>query len=307
MHTFAVAAVVLGLCSGLVHAQPATRPAATPPATTRPASTVTKDVVYGEVGGVKLRLDASVPAGSGPFPAVVLVHGGAWKYGDKNNFVSLFDPLTHAGYAWFSINYRLAPKHPFPACADDVETAMKWVKQHAKDYNIDPDRVALLGESAGGHLVELVAARSDKDSAARPAAVVAMYAPSDLPALAVSAEAHGMVIGPILAAVFGRDTLDEKTQQLLRDASPLTYVKAGLPPFLLLHGTADQLVPMSQSTAFQTACRAVGVPCDLVTVKGGPHGMVMWNLIDPSYKAKIVDFLDSKLKTPTAGAAKSGA
>ena len=299
MHTAAVVGLILTLTCGLVVAAP---PAAKP--STQPAAKVTRDVVFATPAGVKLKLDVSVPATPGPHPAVILVHGGAWQAGDKTNFRALFQPLTDAGYAWFSINYRLAPKFTIPACVEDVETAVTWVKAHAAEYDIDPDRVALLGESAGGHLVELVAARSAEHSPVRPAAVVAFYAPSDLPALAVSSEAHGIAVGSMFSKLFGHAELDETATKLMRDASPLTYVKAGLPPFLLLHGTADTLVPIAQSTAFQAACRAVGVPCDLVTVQGGTHGMILWNLIDQSYKAKVLKFLDQTMKTP-AGAKKA--
>lgn len=297
MHTAAVVGLILFLTCGLVVAvPPATKPSAPP------AAKVTRDVVYATPAGIKLKLDASVPATPGPHPAVILVHGGAWQAGDKTNFRALFQPLTDAGYAWFSVNYRLAPKFTVPACVDDVETAVKWVKDHAAEYDIDPTRVALLGESAGGHLVELVAARSEANSPLRPAAVVAFYAPCDLPALAVSAEANGIAIRPMLSKLFGRNQFDDTAERLLRDASPLTHVKAGLPPFLLLHGTADTLVPIAQSTAFQAALRAVGVPCDLVTVPGGPHGMILWNMIDQSYKAKVLKFLDETIKTPAAPA-----
>ncbi|MDB5325169.1 MAG: rhgT 2, partial [Phycisphaerales bacterium] len=99
-----------------------------------------------------------------------------------------------------------------------------------------------------------------------------------------------------LKALFGRTEIDAAALELLKSASPLTYVKAGLPPFLLLHGTADVLVPIAQSTAFQAALQAVGVPCELVTVRNGPHGMMLWNLIDPSYKDRILSFLDDTLK-----------
>ena len=291
MDSYAVALIVLGLFCGLVSAQPtATQPS------TQPAATITRDIVYGKADGISLRLDASIPDSPGLHPAVVMVHGGAWQAGDKTHFRSLFDPLSRAGYAWFSINYRLAPKYKYPACVDDVETAMKWVKAHAAEYNVDPDRIALLGESAGGHLVELVAARADKNSPIRPAAVVALYAPSDLPSLAAANTARGMNITPLLKALFGRTEIDAAALELLKSASPLTYVKAGLPPFLLLHGTADVLVPIAQSISFQAALQAVGVPCELVTVRNGPHGMMLWNLIDPSYKDRILSFLGDTLK-----------
>src|SRR5579872_3712803 len=113
-----------------------------------------KDVVYGHAGGMDLTLDASIPEGIGPFPAAVLVHGGGWVAGDKQQYITyIFQPLSDAGFAWFSINYRLAPQYKFPADADDVEAAIRFVKANAAKYKSDPQRISLIGESAGGHLV----------------------------------------------------------------------------------------------------------------------------------------------------------
>ena len=279
---------------GTALAGPATPPATAPTTALAATPAVYRDVVYGTAGGVTLKLDAVVPPGDGPFPAVVMVHGGAWQAGNKSHFHALFDTITKAGCAYFSIDYRLAPKYKFPACADDVETAMKWVAAHAAEYHCDPKRIALLGESAGGHLVELVATESTETSGTRPAAVVALYAPSDLKGLADYLSSHGAAIGPTLNSLVGHAILDDTALALIRDASPVTHVHAGLPPFLLLHGTADRLVPYTQSVTFQAALRAVGVPCDLVTVQGGAHGMIFWN--DPTYKDKIAAFLQKTLK-----------
>ncbi len=148
------------------------------------ADTVRLDVEYGRAGGERLLLDAWVPPGPGPHPAVILVHGGGWTTGDKSGngrgafMVPLHAPLQRAGFAWFSINYRLAPKHRFPACVEDVETAIRWVKAHAAEFRVDPRRVALSGESAGGHLVALAAVRADAST--RLAAVIPFYAPLEL-------------------------------------------------------------------------------------------------------------------------------
>ena len=109
------------------------------------------DIEFAKVGNVSLTLDANVPDGPGPFPTVILVHGGGWQNGDKNKFITpLFAPMTKAGFTWFTINYRLAPANRWPACAEDVERAIRWVKANAKEYKADPKRIALVGESAGG-------------------------------------------------------------------------------------------------------------------------------------------------------------
>src|SRR5690554_2934000 len=115
------------------------------------------DIEFARPGNESLTLDASVPDGAGPFPAVVIVHGGGFVRGTKTSYVTpLFPVFNEAGFAWFSINYRLAPKHPFPAAIEDVEAAIRWVKKHAAEYKVDTRRIALLGESAGGHLVSWV-------------------------------------------------------------------------------------------------------------------------------------------------------
>ena len=107
---------------------------------------------------VSLHLDAHIPPGKGPFPAVILVHDGGWTAGSKtaNFVVPLFEPLTKTGYTWFTIDYRLAPQHPHPAAVEDVESAIVFVKKHAREYKVNPKNIALIGESAGGHLVNLV-------------------------------------------------------------------------------------------------------------------------------------------------------
>ncbi len=252
------------------------------------AGKTTTDVEYANIAGTSLKLDASVPEGDGPFPACILVHGGGWTGGDKQRQVKpLFEPLTTAGFAWFSINYRLAPADKFPACADDVETAIRWVKAHAQDYRIDPKRIALIGESAGGHLVSLVGARAATGGETRVAAVVPFYAPHDL----LFQQARPAQ----LAAVFGLKEMNAAAEKFLRDASATSYVRSDLPPFLLLHGNQDALVPLEQSVRFQKMLRAAGATCDLIVVEGGPHGMARWAALKSDYATQLVAWLKQKL------------
>ena len=110
-----------------------------------------KDVEFARPGGFSLTLDAWVPDGEGPFPTVIVVHGGGFTGGDTQTYVKpLFDPLTKAGFTWFTINYRLAPQFPFPAAIEDVEAAIRWVKKNAPGYKADPRRIAIVGRSFGG-------------------------------------------------------------------------------------------------------------------------------------------------------------
>jgi acetyl esterase/lipase len=255
------------------------------------------EVEYGRAAGESLRLDAAVPDGAGPFAAVILVHGGGWTSGDKSGgpkrayIAPLHGPLEKAGLAWFSINYRLAPKHPYPACVDDVLTAIRWVKSQAKALRIDPDRLALAGESAGGHLVADAAIRADAGT--RVAAVVPFYGRFDL----TEGLNPGDRLRTNIAALVGRAEFDDLSRPLLRAASPVLQVRAGLPPFLLVHGTADTTVPYEQSVRLDAALRRVGVRSELMTIRDGVHGMISWNKVAPDYAEAVAGWLTRTLAT----------
>jgi acetyl esterase len=255
---------------------------------------LTQDIEYANVGGVSLRLDAFVPDGAGPFPAMIMVHGGGWNTGDKSGgrtkgyMAPMDDPLSRAGFAWFEINYRLAPKFLYPACIEDVETAIRWVKAHAAEYHLDPSRIALAGESAGGHLVDLAAARADKST--RVAAVVSFYGAYDLVYQAKAKPADANVRG-----LFGISVVDEKTIPLLQAASASAYLKPGLPPCLLVHGDLDPKVPYDEDVAFRAKLLALGVPCEFITIHGGGHGMNTWDKVAPGYKDEVVAWLQKTL------------
>ena len=257
---------------------------------------IRKDLEYSRAGEESLRLDACVPDGKGPFPAVILVHGGGWGSGDKTKHIDpLFAPLSKSGLAWFSINYRHAPKNRYPAAVEDVEAAVRWVKQHAAEFNIDPKRLALLGESAGGHLVAMAVVRAKDDT--RVAAAVPFYAPVDLE----TDTARRGGLSQSLRSLFGRSyQVDDQAAQLLRDASPINFIHSSLPPFLLVHGTADMSVPYNQSVQFQAKLRAAGVSCDLVTIDDGVHGMARWEASDPTYKDKVARWIAEKLGVNTS-------
>lgn len=263
------------------------------------AAALTKDIEYGRAGGEVLRLDASAPDGTGPFPVAILIHGGGWRRGDKSgsstpgdnaDISPWFAPLTAGKFTWLSINYRLAPDHPWPACYEDVQTAIRWAKAHAREFKGDPQRIVLIGHSAGGQLACLAAVQAD--TATRVQAVVGFSAVTDLE--------HNVVgkpeLGTSLQNLFKLPAaVSPASLATLRAASPVQHVKAGLPPFLLVHGDADPGISIQQSIAFQTKVRAVGGTCDLITIKNGPHSLVAWEDIDTSYKAKMVAWLHAHL------------
>ena len=254
------------------------------------------DIEYAAAAGESLKLDAYLPEGPGPFPAVILVHGGGWNAGDKSGgptkgyMAPMHEPLTRGGFAWFSINYRLAPKHHYPACIEDVETAIRWVKSHAAEYRIDPARIVLMGESAGGHLVALAAIRMT--DATRVAAVVDFYGRHDMVGTVLPGETLPKNIGQL----FDHETMDGPTEARLREASPLDHVRPGLPPFLLVHGTADASVPYVHSVALEARLKVSGVPCDFLSIKDGVHGMINWNKVAPDYGDQVVAWLRKTLK-----------
>jgi pectinesterase len=250
------------------------------------AGEIQTGIQYGRAADANLLLDACVPDGQGPFPMAVIVHGGGWTGGDrKHDITLLFKPLIDANFTWFSIDYRLAPKYRWPACLEDVQTAVRWAKVHAAEFKGDPSRIALVGYSAGGHLVCMAAAIAEKDTAVQ--AVVGLAPPTDL--VLDTLRRNGL--SESLEGLFGRKEIDAEVLKLLWDASPINYLKPNLPPFLLVHGTADTSVPYQQSLNFRERCRALGVECHLVTVEGAPHRISAWTIYDSSYKQQIIDWL----------------
>jgi pectinesterase len=270
--------------------EPASLVSVTAPDNCGPTGRLRKNVAYGHAGEERLLLDACVPEGPGLFPAAILVHGGGWTGGDKTKGVEpLFQPLARAGIAWFSIDYRLAPKNRHPAAVEDVESAIRWVKVHAAELLIDPRRIVLIGESAGGHLVAMAAVRAKDDT--RVAAVVPFYAPVDQEA---DMQRRGG-LSASMKALFGLTEASEASMRVLREGSPINYVHAGLPPFLLVHGTGDPSVPFDQSTRMQAKLRAAGVSVELISIDGGSHGMARWETFDPDYKKKVVTWIEQTL------------
>ncbi len=250
------------------------------------------NIEYGEADGQKLLLDAHVPAGDGKFPVVLIVHGGGWMSGDREkDIVPVFAPFA-TNFTWFTISYRLAPTNRWPACIEDVNTAIRWVKKHAAEYKGDPDRIALLGYSAGGHLVTFAGTQTDPDT--RVQAIAAFAPPTDL----VSDNERRGGLSTSMRALFGYDTtnMDGGVRAVLKQNSPLTYVQPGLPPFLIINGSLDKTVPIGQSQAFAEKLKANGVSCDFITIPGGQHRIADWVKFDPEWQGKLMGWLNEKLE-----------
>lgn len=250
------------------------------------------DIEFAKPGGFSLTLDANIPDGTGPFPTVIVVHGGGFIRGDKQTYVKpLFEPLTKAGFTWFTINYRLAPQYPFPAGVEDVEEAVRWVRAHAKEYKVDKNRIALVGESAGGHLVSYAGVKPGKK--ARVKAVVSFYGPHDLEKRARDAGK----LNENIQQFTGVKELNEAGYEKLREESPYHQVKKGLPKFLLIHGTKDEQVPYEQSVRMCEKLKEYKNFCELYTVPEGAHGVGAWEKFPAmqSYKDKMVTWLRAML------------
>lgn len=246
-----------------------------------------KDIEYAKVDGESLKLDVSTPDGAGPFPIALIVHGGGWSGGDKaQDITPLFDVLNQAGFVWISINYRLAPAHRWPACFEDVQTAIRWVKAHGQEFGGDVHRIALFGHSAGGHLAFLAATLDQPDL--RVQAVVGL-APvtdfeQDLP------QRGGL--SPSLQALLDRPKeVTDESRQLIRSIGPINHVRTGMPPFLILQGADDKTVPFQQSLNFQTALKKSDVPATLITVEHGQHRVTDWDKLDPKWKSAMTSWL----------------
>lgn len=254
-----------------------------------------KNVEYSRPAGTPLFLDGYIPNGPGPFPAVIIVHGGGWVRGDRRTEVApLFPPLTEAGVAWFSIDYRLSNDFTqFGLAIDDVKNAIRFVKAHAAEYRIDPARLALVGESAGGQLAAMAALDPSPDL--RVKAVVGLYAPMDLVSLAKNSQ---LVPAQLRTALIGTP-FESLILARLGQLSPLTNVRPGAPAFLLIHGTADSLVPYSQSVQMCDRLHRAGASCELYPVQGGGHGIRWWESAHPAeaaaYKRKMVHWLTAEL------------
>ena len=239
-------------------------------------------LVYGEASGEQLTMDYYAPAGAAPHPIAIIIHGGAFVGGNSKNRSEAYcaDFLAPGGYAVFSINYRLAPKYPYPAMVEDVQRAVRYLRYNAKKWHADPNRIALVGGSAGGYLSNMVGIRNAggikgaKDpvdrTSARVQAVVTLFGPSDF---------RNQPVGENLRALLAPLIREKGEAAGLAEASPAMHITGDEPPFLLIHGDQDHSVPLAQSTHLQAALKAAGVPCDLIVIANGPHATGSWHRI----------------------------
>ena len=238
-------------------------------------------------GNPRHRLDLLLPekpVGHKPLPVVAYVHGGGWRGGDKSSGLPRVAGLVASGrYVGGSIGYRLTGEANWPAQIHDCKAAIRWLKAHAKNYRFDPDRIAVFGSSAGGHLVSMLGVSGGVEDLrgrlgphgkfdSRVAAVVDFFGPTDF--LKMNDQPgkidHNAARSPESLLVGG--AIQEHVDRC-RHASPLTYVDSRDAPFLIVHGDRDDVVIFPQSQLLQAALKKAAVPVALVTVKGGGHGV----------------------------------
>ncbi len=265
----------------------------------------TKDIEYCNVDGVSLKLDMYAPRDlSSPAPALIFIHGGAWEGGERGVYKAYTVPFAEKGYVATTISYRLSGVAPFPAAVQDVKSAIMFLKANAEKYKIDPERIAVLGGSAGGHL-SMMAGYAQNEPALEPSngpegvdsrvqVVVNFYGPVDL--TAEEARVHGGV------KKFLQGKTYEEAPELYRQASPITYLTGDDPPTLILHGSIDDVVPIAHAELLAAKLKELKIPYVYERFEGWPHTM---DLAQPVFKRAVYDvetFLNEHLKKDKVGA-----
>ena len=265
-----------------------------------------RDVEYGMGGGRPVHLNIIRPKKPSviPMPVVVFIHGGAWFLGSKDDFLD-FRPARE-GYFTVSVEYRLSGEAIFPAQIHDCKCAIRWLRAHAEEYNIDPDRIGVWGPSAGGHLVALLGTSGGvaelegnggwPEFSSRVQAVVDFFGPTNFLKMGGSHDnadsAESVLVGGKIA-----DKMD-----MVRMADPITYVTPDDPPFLIVHGEEDKTVPINQSELLHEALEEAGVEVTFVRVKRGGHGF--GSNADPSpdeINKMVMEFFHQHLRAEARG------
>ncbi len=262
------------------------------------SAVVYKDLEYTRVGDSSLLLDLYYPkAADNPVPVVVWVHGGGWKNGSKDICPATW--LVEHGYAVASVNYRLVDQAQWPAQMDDCRAAIRWLRTNADGFQLDADRIAAWGGSAGGHLVALLGtldAPAGENPSSRVQAVCDWYGPTDLLSMPANVLGNGRTLEDLAssngAKLLGKTVRDDP--ELAKQASALYHVSPDDPPFLIMHGEEDPAVPLDQSSRLYAALQDSKVASKLHVVAGAGHGGKEFQT--PDIRQTIVEFFDGVLR-----------
>ena len=234
-------------------------------------------VEYTNPDGQHLQLNIARPAAMDKVrPAVLCIHGGGFRAGKRERWDDLCKRLAARGYVAATVTYRLAPKYQYPAAVHDVKAAVRWLRANARTYRIDPERIGVVGDSAGGHLVQYLGVTGDEPSlegdggnageSSRVTCVVNIYGPSDF------TKSYGKSVdaAEVLPLWLGGDATTEHHRHIL--ASPLYWVTPDAAPTLLIHGTEDQYVAFEQAEWIHDKLKAADVEVELLRLEGAKHG-----------------------------------
>jgi acetyl esterase/lipase len=238
---------------------------------------VEHDLIYARIAETELKLDLAMPkTGQGKLPAVVFLHGEGWRAGNRGQMNHFIEGMARMGYVGVTVGYRLVPAARFPAQVEDCKAAIRWLRANAPKYRIDPERIGVVGFSAGGYLAAMLGVTGSRDGfdgiggnaqqSGQVQAVVTFFGPTDFSARNWPKDLETEIIAPFLGGSFA-DRPDR-----YKNASPINYATKDAPPFLFFHGTDDQLVPVDQSIRLAEKLRQVGVPADMVALEGEGHG-----------------------------------
>lgn len=264
------------------------------------------DVAYAGTKNPRQALDLFLPKtrkSDKPLPVVAFIHGGGWRNGDKRRaWGQVLRYAASGDYAAAAIGYRLSGEATWPAQIHDCKAAVRWLRANAKKYNLDPDRIGVMGSSAGGHLVAMLGVSGDlkslegtlgghTDVGSRVACVVDLYGPTELLTMNKfpSRINHDSPNSPESRLIGGAI---QKHKDKAREASPITHVSKGDAPFLIVHGSNDPLVPYNQSVRLNEALKKAGVSSLLIKIEGGSHG----GFRTPELQPRIRKFLDRQLR-----------
>jgi acetyl esterase/lipase len=243
---------------------------------------------YSRVGDRALLLDLSVPEAASPPPVVVYLHGGGWKVGARDMNPERLRSLAEHGFAVASIDYRLSGEATYPAQLDDVRAALAWLETHGAEHGVNGSRVALWGASAGGHLAALTGLTTPD-----VAAVVTYFATTDLLRAALRPPLEPQFLPNFEGELLGlENVLDDPAKA--REASPRWQVHADAPPFLVLHGDRDRIVPSEQSTILHEALVDAGADSTFVLLGGATHEDAAFD--SPRTLALVAAFLQAHLR-----------